>query len=104
MGSIGFVKRTIPPQSTQLRTRAYKQLIRPVLEYASCSWDPLPKTLTTQVKAVQQQLLVSTKEKFKFLQLSQLCITCVQFQFESPSRIFSYSKNFPISWRVGSAD
>ena len=53
--TLGFVKRTIPPQSTQLRARAYKQLIRPVLEYASCSWDPLPKTLTTKVEAVQRR-------------------------------------------------
>ena len=35
--TLGFVKRTIPPQSFQLRIRVYKHLVRPVLEYASCS-------------------------------------------------------------------
>ena len=53
--TLGFVKRTIPPQSSQLHIRAYKQLVRPVLEYAFCSWNPLPKTLSTRVKAVQQR-------------------------------------------------
>ena len=50
-----FVKRTIPPQSSQLRIRAYKQLVRPVLEYASCSWDLLPNTISTRVEAVQRR-------------------------------------------------
>ena len=35
--TLGFIRRTIPPQSTTLRVKAYKQLVRPVLEYASCS-------------------------------------------------------------------
>lgn len=39
---LGFVKRTIPLQSVNWAT-AYKQLTRPVLEYACCSWDPLSK-------------------------------------------------------------
>ena len=33
--TLGFIKRTIQPQSSQLRIRAYKQLVRPVLKYAS---------------------------------------------------------------------
>ena len=41
--TLGIVKKTIPPQSSQLRIRAYKQLVRPVLEFSSCSWDPLLK-------------------------------------------------------------
>ena len=53
--TLGFIRRTIPPQSTTLRVKAYKQLVRPVLEYASCSWDPLPKTLSSQVEAVQRR-------------------------------------------------
>ena len=52
---LGFVRRTIPPQSTVLRARAYKQLVRPVLEYASCAWDLLPKTLSKDVEAVQRR-------------------------------------------------
>lgn len=53
--SLGLMKRTIPSQSVDLRTKAYKQLIRPVLEYGSCSWDPLTKTLAAQVEAVQRR-------------------------------------------------
>ena len=53
--TLGFIRRTIPPQSTTLRAKACKQLVRPVLEYASCSWDPLPKTLSSMVEAVQRR-------------------------------------------------
>ena len=53
--TLGFIKRTIPPQSTTLRARAYKQLIRPILEYASCSFDPLPKTQATKLEASQRR-------------------------------------------------
>ena len=52
--TLRFLKRTIPPQSSQLRIRVYKQLVRLVLEYDFCSWNPLPKTLSTQVKAAQR--------------------------------------------------
>ena len=49
--TLGFVRRTVPPQSTQLRCRAYKQLVRSVLEYALC----LPKTRATQIEAVERR-------------------------------------------------
>lgn len=53
--TLGFIKRTIPPNATTLRAKAYKQLIRPTLEYASCAWDPLTKTLSAKVEAVQRR-------------------------------------------------
>ena len=34
---------------------AYKQPIRPVLEYASTCWDPLPKTLSDKLEASQRR-------------------------------------------------
>ena len=53
--TLGFIRRTIPPQSATLRVKAYKQLVCPALKYASYSWDPLPKTLSSQVEAVQRR-------------------------------------------------
>jgi len=53
--TLSFIRRTIPSQSKSLRARAYKQLVRPVLEYASCSFDPLPKTLEDKVEACQRR-------------------------------------------------
>lgn len=49
--TLGFIKPTMPSQSTNLRATAYKQLIQPFLEYASCAWDLLPKVLANKVKA-----------------------------------------------------
>ena len=53
--TLGFIKRTLPPSSKNLRAKAFKQLERPILEYASCSWDPLPKTLSDKVEAAQRR-------------------------------------------------
>jgi hypothetical protein len=58
--TLGFIKRTIPPQSTNLRAKAYKQLMRPILEYASCSWDPPPKTLSMKIEATQRRAARAT--------------------------------------------
>ena len=42
-------------KSPHLREKAYKQLIRPILEYACAVWDAaLPKTQSSQLEAVQR--------------------------------------------------
>ena len=41
--------------ASTLRVKAYKQLVCPALKYASYSWDPLPKTMSSQVEAVQRR-------------------------------------------------
>ena len=42
--SLGFVRRNILTTSEQVKSTAYKQLVRPVLEYASASWDSASDT------------------------------------------------------------
>ena len=37
---LGFVKRNIKTRSQHLKTKAYKGLIRPRLEYCASLWDP----------------------------------------------------------------
>lgn len=39
--TLGFTRHTIPSQLKHLCAKVCKQLIRPVLEYASCSWDQM---------------------------------------------------------------
>ena len=49
-GRLGYVSRTIPPSLPDLRSRAYKYLVRPVIEYSSTVWD---EALTnTQINSI----------------------------------------------------
>ena len=48
-------QRTLPPSSKNLRAKAFIQLEIPILEYASRTWDPLPKTLSDKVEAAQRR-------------------------------------------------
>ena len=53
--TLSFIRRTIPPQARELRAKAYKQLVRPALEYACSVYDPLIQTLEDSLEAVQKR-------------------------------------------------
>ena len=38
--TLGFLRRNLKAGSVSIKERAYKALVRPVLEYASPVWDP----------------------------------------------------------------
>ena len=38
--SLSFLKRTLQSCPSTVNDKCYKSLIRPILEYASCVWDP----------------------------------------------------------------
>ena len=51
---LGFLRRNLKINSTDLKSTAYKTLIRPTLEYASCVWDPYTQTNIDQLEMVQR--------------------------------------------------
>lgn len=53
--SLGFVRRTVLTSSTSVKSTAYTQIVRPVLEYASGSWDSIGKTAAADLEAVQRR-------------------------------------------------
>jgi hypothetical protein len=53
--SLGFIRRNIITRSSEVKARAYKQLARPLLEYASGAWDSLTKTQEVELEAVQRR-------------------------------------------------
>ena len=53
--ALGFICRNITTNSTEIKSTVYKQIVRPVLEYASCSTDSLVKTLEDEIEAVQRR-------------------------------------------------
>ena len=50
--ALGFIRRNITTNSTEIKCTAYKQIVRPVLEYASGSWDSLTETQEEELEAV----------------------------------------------------
>ena len=53
--SLGFLKRNIRAAHPQLKAMAYKALVRPQLEYASCVWDPYTAAAIKQIEMVQRR-------------------------------------------------
>ena len=53
--TLAFIRRNVLTTSEDIRSTAYKQLVRPVLEYASCAWDTLTQTVETKLQAVQRR-------------------------------------------------
>ena len=52
--SLGFLRRNVQVNNTNLKTTAYKALVRPQLEYASTVWDPWTETNIRKLEAVQR--------------------------------------------------
>ena len=53
--SLGLVKRTLKPCNPEVKERAYKALIRPLLEYASAAWNPHTNRDTETIEKVQRR-------------------------------------------------
>src|SRR5271170_106081 len=52
--ALGFIKRQLGKCSQEVKLKAYVTLVRPHLEYASCTWDPHSDTLIDQIEMVQR--------------------------------------------------
>ena len=53
--TLGFLRRNIKVHSTQLKSVAYKTLVRPQLEYCSTVWSPYTQTNIAKLEAVQRR-------------------------------------------------
>ncbi|XP_072028210.1 uncharacterized protein [Amphiura filiformis] len=52
---LGFLKRNLWFCPREMKETAYKTLVRPILEYAGCSWDPYKKKDIVAIEAVQRK-------------------------------------------------
>ena len=53
---LGYIRRTIPPNLSHLRDRAYRQLLRPTMEYSCSVWDSnLTTTQKSSLEAIQRR-------------------------------------------------
>ena len=53
--SLGFLKMNLKIKSSDVKSHAYKALVRPKLEYASAVWDPHTRTQINQIEKVQRR-------------------------------------------------
>ena len=53
--SLGFLKRNLKIKSSDVKSHAYKALVRPQLEYASAVCDPHTRTQINQIEKVQRR-------------------------------------------------
>ena len=52
--SLGFIRRNLCNCPQYLRNQAYTSLVRPILEYACCVWDPYERKHIKQLEGVQR--------------------------------------------------
>ena len=56
MKTLGFLRRNLPGKSCsrETKTACFNTLVRPIVEYASCVWDPRTSKATSKVESVQR--------------------------------------------------
>ena len=53
--SLAFLRRNLASCPRDIKAQSYQGLVRPILEYASTSWDPYTKSNIQQLEAVQRR-------------------------------------------------
>ena len=53
--TLGFIRRNVLTDSKTVKATVYKQLVRPVMEYASAAWDSISDTAASRLEAVQRR-------------------------------------------------
>lgn len=56
MKTLGFLRRNLPGRSCskEIKTACYNTLVRPIVEYASCVWDPHTSKAISKAESVQR--------------------------------------------------
>ena len=63
--TLGFIRRNIKIHNENIKSLAYKTLVRPQLEYASAVWSPHTETQIGQLEAVQRRAARWTKRDYQ---------------------------------------
>ena len=62
--TLGFIKRNIKTKHENIKTLAYKTLVRPQLEYASCAWSPHTQVNKHKLEMVQRRAIRWVKNDY----------------------------------------
>ena len=64
--TLGFLRRNLRKCPQDIKATCYKVLVRPILEYASCVWDPNTKMNVAKVESVQRHAARYVKNNFSW--------------------------------------
>ena len=62
--TLGFLRRNLKINSVALKTKAYRTLVRPTLEYASIVWDPYTQTDIHKLEMIQRRAARYTLNRY----------------------------------------
>ena len=62
--SLNFLKRNLSACPTAVKDKCYKSLVRPIMEYASCVWDPHTQRNLNKLEMVQRRAARFVKGDF----------------------------------------
>jgi hypothetical protein len=62
---LGFLRRNLKICATRVKERAYKALVRPLLEYSSSVWDPYTQKNIDKIEAVQRRAARFVLNRFR---------------------------------------
>ena len=65
--SLGFLRRNLRINSPNLKSLAYKTLVRPLLEYSSAAWDPYTKENVKKLEKVQRRAARYVLNQYNYL-------------------------------------
>ena len=63
--SLAFLRRNLYSCPTDIKARTYTSVVRPVLEYASTTWDPHTSNCINQLEAVQRRAARFVKGNYR---------------------------------------
>ena len=63
--SLNFLRRNINVSNPKIKEKAYKSLVRPILEYAQVVWDPYVDEQIKQLEAVQRRAARFTLNRYR---------------------------------------
>ena len=72
--ALGFVRRTVTTSSSAVKCTAYKQLVRPTLEYAAGAWDSVSKTSEAELEAVQDRKSTRLNSSHRCISYAVFCL------------------------------
>ena len=62
--SLGFLKRNLTVSNTDIKSRAYQALVRPMLEYHCSAWDPRTNEYEKKIEMVQRWAARYTRNNY----------------------------------------
>ena len=98
--TLGFLRRNLKASPTNLKSRAYKALVRPVLEYACTVWDPYSRKQIDQLESVQRRAARFAVSDYR--QKSSVSAMTAKLQWPPPRTTTKRGQNVHVEKNTGS--